>query len=134
MAKVTRKIKSVLSRGSSIVDAQPTSFFQRCLDGVAGLDHDGAPCIYNFGIIDILTRYTWKKKTAHFFKKCTIGCCHEIDTEPPVYYQPRFARYLKEKVKLASSSEIKRAIQHACAKRIQRFVRSRLLGENKAVV
>eukprot|EP00928_Gymnodinium_smaydae_P044669 TRINITY_DN2979_c0_g2_i1.p1 TRINITY_DN2979_c0_g2~~TRINITY_DN2979_c0_g2_i1.p1 ORF type:complete len:434 (+),score=40.93 TRINITY_DN2979_c0_g2_i1:48-1349(+) len=45
---------------------------------------------FKFGIIDILVEYTLKKIIAHWIKKPTIGCCNEIDTEAPSYYQQRF--------------------------------------------
>lgn len=49
------------------------------------------------GIIDTLARWTAIKIAAHILKKPTIGCCHEIDTEPPQYYQNRFMEYVESK-------------------------------------
>jgi hypothetical protein len=76
-----------------------TSVFNSFKDGVIGLDEKGeSPVIYYVGIIDILQQYTVKKKAAHFIKRCTIGCCHEIDTVAPSYYHARFVRYMQGKI------------------------------------
>jgi hypothetical protein len=50
------------------------------------------------GIIDFLQRWTPKKVAAHWIKKATIGCLHEIDTEPPAIYRQRFCKHLLRKV------------------------------------
>jgi 1-phosphatidylinositol-4-phosphate 5-kinase len=128
MKTLTGKLRKVLVRGAdgeAHEQQLSPSHFKHCLDGVPGLDHDDKPCIYYFGIIDILTKYNWEKKAAHFFKKCTIGCCHEIDTEPPVYYQPRFLKYLREKVIAAPARTITQSVQEASAVKIQRFLRKK---------
>lgn len=57
------------------------------------------PATFSVGIIDILISWTLKKKLAYILKKPTIGCCHEIDTEPPDVYQSRFAEYFNQKVR-----------------------------------
>merc|ERR1712216_359968 len=64
----------------------------------------GVPVIYSLGIVDILQQWTLKKKAAHVIKKVSIGCCHEIDTEPPNYYRGRFARKLQALVGAIESS------------------------------
>jgi hypothetical protein len=65
----------------------------------AMLCHEGSvPSVVYLGLIDILQQYTLKKKVAHWLKKSTIGCCHEIDTEPPDYYKERFVRYFRERI------------------------------------
>ncbi|TEB19542.1 Phosphatidylinositol-4-phosphate 5-kinase, partial [Perkinsus sp. BL_2016] len=75
------------------------SVFNGFKDGVVGLDEKGeSPVIYYVGIIDILQQYTVKKKAAHLIKRCTIGCCHEIDTVAPSYYRARFVRYMQGKI------------------------------------
>merc|ERR1712083_1007112 len=51
---------------------------------------------FQMGIIDYLQKWTPKKVAAHWLKKPTIGCCHEIDTEPPTVYSGRFYKYLYE--------------------------------------
>jgi len=58
------------------------------------------PAAFRMGIIDILVRWTTKKKLAHVVKKPTLGfCCREeIDTEPPDYYQDRFSSAMTEKI------------------------------------
>jgi len=52
----------------------------------------------HMGIIDYLQRWTPKKVAAHWIKKATIGCFHEIDTEPPAIYRHRFCKYFLRKV------------------------------------
>ena len=125
LQNIKGKLKQVLTRRDEQVMQQKQSDFQRCVGGVPGIDDNNEPCLYFFGIIDILTEYTWKKKAAHFFKKCTIGCCHEIDTEPPVYYQPRFVNYLNDKIINASEQSIATSVCESSAKLIQRYVRKR---------
>eukprot|EP00927_Polykrikos_kofoidii_P021222 TRINITY_DN20160_c0_g1_i1.p1 TRINITY_DN20160_c0_g1~~TRINITY_DN20160_c0_g1_i1.p1 ORF type:complete len:419 (+),score=82.30 TRINITY_DN20160_c0_g1_i1:61-1317(+) len=53
--------------------------------------------VFRLGIIDYLQRWTNKKVAAHWMKKPTLGCCHEIDTEPPRKYCSRFFKYADEK-------------------------------------
>merc|ERR1712050_173720 len=64
-------------------------------------DQPPSPAAFRMGIIDILVRYTTKKKLAHALKKPTLGCClgQEIDTEPPDYYQTRFSDAMTKKLK-----------------------------------
>merc|ERR1712232_1147032 len=50
-------------------------------------------CVFRMGIIDYLQCWTPKKVAAHWIKKPTLGCCHEIDTEPPAIYCGRFFKY-----------------------------------------
>lgn len=56
------------------------------------------PADYRMGIIDMLVPYSKRKIAAHILKKLTIGCFHEIDTEPPGYYQQRFVSNVEEKI------------------------------------
>eukprot|EP00928_Gymnodinium_smaydae_P018597 TRINITY_DN17084_c0_g1_i1.p1 TRINITY_DN17084_c0_g1~~TRINITY_DN17084_c0_g1_i1.p1 ORF type:complete len:409 (+),score=55.79 TRINITY_DN17084_c0_g1_i1:58-1284(+) len=56
------------------------------------------PHVFQFGIIDYLQRWTPKKVAAHWLKKSTLGCFHEIDTEPPAVYCARFYKYLNGKI------------------------------------
>lgn len=56
------------------------------------------PSTFYLGIIDYLQRWTPKKVAAHWLKKYTIGCTHEIDTEPPTVYCARFYKYFFTKV------------------------------------
>jgi hypothetical protein len=58
------------------------------------------PKAFRLGIIDMLVRWTMKKKLAHLLKKPTLGFClkEEIDTEPPNYYQSRFADSMTDKI------------------------------------
>mmetsp|Transcript_108215 Transcript_108215/g.338510 ORF Transcript_108215/g.338510 Transcript_108215/m.338510 type:complete len:375 (+) Transcript_108215:1-1125(+) len=59
---------------------------------------EAQPMAIRIGIIDLLTGWTTKKKLAHYLKKPTIGCCREIDTEPPDYYRDRFVSYMEDKL------------------------------------
>jgi hypothetical protein len=75
--------------------------------GVVGLDENGtATVVYYLGIIDILQQYTMKKKAAHLIKRCTIGCCHEIDTVAPNRYKARFARYMAGKIRAVPDERV----------------------------
>jgi 1-phosphatidylinositol-4-phosphate 5-kinase len=86
---------------------QVQSVFTLFRDGVVGVDEDvRKPVIYYVGIIDILQQYTVKKKAANLVKRCTIGCCHEIDTVAPGYYRARFVRYLTGKVQSIDAERI----------------------------
>mmetsp|Transcript_26625 Transcript_26625/g.68222 ORF Transcript_26625/g.68222 Transcript_26625/m.68222 type:complete len:509 (+) Transcript_26625:32-1558(+) len=53
---------------------------------------------FQLGVIDFLQRWTPKKVAAHWLKKATIGCFHEIDTEPPAVYCQRFSKFLFKKI------------------------------------
>mmetsp|Transcript_77161 Transcript_77161/g.152958 ORF Transcript_77161/g.152958 Transcript_77161/m.152958 type:complete len:508 (-) Transcript_77161:38-1561(-) len=57
----------------------------------------GEPCsetVFQLGIVDFLQRWTPKKIAAHWLKKPTLGCCHEINSEPPMFYCTRFFKYV----------------------------------------
>jgi 1-phosphatidylinositol-4-phosphate 5-kinase len=122
-----RKLSAASRRQSAQMTTARTSRFESCEGGLAGFDPSGGPdlAVYYIGIIDILTVYNWKKRAAHFFKKFTIGCCHEIDTEPPSVYQPRFIKYFDEKIQGVTSEDAQIALRLAATIRIQRFFRSR---------
>lgn len=63
------------------------------------VDRDGfSECEFQFGIIDYLQRWTPKKVAAHWLKKATLGCFHEIDTEPPAIYRRRFCKQIVSKI------------------------------------
>lgn len=49
-------------------------------------------------IIDVLVDWSFWKKVAYAMKKPTLGCCYEIDTEPPDRYQARFFEYMEAKL------------------------------------
>ena len=88
-------------------DSPVPSVFSSFDGGVAGLDESVSKgVVYYMGIIDILQQYTVKKKLAHLIKKCTIGCCHEIDTVAPEYYKARFVRYVAGKVKGVEEEDV----------------------------
>ena len=85
----------------------PPSVFRTFNGGVVGLDENGtATVVYYLGIIDILQQYTMKKKAAHLIKRCTIGCCHEIDTVAPNRYKARFARYMAGKIRAVPDERV----------------------------
>mmetsp|Transcript_84208 Transcript_84208/g.146224 ORF Transcript_84208/g.146224 Transcript_84208/m.146224 type:complete len:389 (-) Transcript_84208:49-1215(-) len=65
-------------------------------------DDKKAPKLFQMGIIDYLQRWTPKKVAAHWLKKPTLGCCHEIDTEPPMIYCSRFFKYMDRKMQCYS--------------------------------
>lgn len=67
-------------------------------------DEEPAPKVFQMGIIDYLQRWTSKKVAAHWIKKPTLGCCHEIDTEPPQKYCARFTKYFMVKVIVKSEA------------------------------
>merc|ERR1719330_745124 len=56
------------------------------------------PFLFQMGIIDYLQRWTPKKVAAHWIKKATLGCYHEIDTEPPAVYCKRFYKHFFDKI------------------------------------
>ena len=95
--------------------AHPTgplnSVFSSFRGGVVGLDEARThPVIYYIGIIDVLQQYTLKKKCAHFLKRFTIGCCHEIDTVAPNRYKARFVRYMSGKIKALDYEDIDKIV------------------------
>merc|ERR1711956_57551 len=62
---------------------------------------DGEPCseaLFQIGIVDFLQRWTSTRIAAHWLKKPTLGCCHEIDSEPPTFYSTRFFKYIAQLV------------------------------------
>merc|ERR1711956_9320 len=62
---------------------------------------DGEPCsetLFQLGIVDFLQRWTSTRIAAHWLKKPTLGCCHEIDSEPPTFYSTRFFKYIAQLV------------------------------------
>lgn len=99
------------SPGSSYIDGRRSSSRSNSSDLSLSVIH--------LGIVDVLQQFTLKKKIAYMFKKTTIGCCHEIDTEPPKYYQERFQRYLDSKIDAADSSDVQRTLQEFAARVIQ---------------
>ena len=113
----------IASRGEAVDgamgEAAPASSF---LTGDS-INQQYDACIYYVGIIDILTTYNLKKKAAHFIKKCTIGCCHEIDTEPPMIYQPRFNKYFASKIVGVPRAVVCSVVQTACISKIQKWWR-----------
>lgn len=91
----------------SSVPAFNPSVFRSFNGGVVGLDETGmATVVYFIGIIDFLQQYTMKKKAANLIKRCTIGCCHEIDTVAPARYKSRFVRYMAGKVRSVPDERI----------------------------
>lgn len=64
--------------------------------GSEWVDDELRPAAFRMAIIDVLISWTLRKRAAHWLKKPTLGCCHEIDTEPPEYYRERFVDYFEE--------------------------------------
>ena len=50
--------------------------------------------IYYFGIIDILTQFTKKKRLEYWFKKLRY-CSEDMSCIPPIYYKQRFYNYIQ---------------------------------------
>lgn len=67
-----------------------------CLQHIEGGEPIAADL--QMGIIDFLQQWTPKKVAAHWLKKATIGCFHEIDTEPPAKYRQRFCKYFFNRI------------------------------------
>ncbi|EER15305.1 Phosphatidylinositol-4-phosphate 5-kinase type-1 alpha, putative [Perkinsus marinus ATCC 50983] len=105
--------------------------FELYKGGVPGWDDDRGVCmVYYVGIIDILQQYTFKKRAARLMKKYTIGCFHEIDTEPPEYYRNRFVKYLDEKFVPLSDADLSK--KHAEVPEVQSFLMSQAIRENQS--
>ncbi|KAF4693372.1 hypothetical protein FOZ60_011115 [Perkinsus olseni] len=101
--------------------APRSRLFELYQGGVPGWDDERGVCmVYYVGIIDILQQYTFKKRAARVMKKYTIGCFHEIDTEPPEYYRNRFVKYLDEKFVPLSDAELSK--KHAEVPEVQSFL------------
>lgn len=82
-------------------DGGAASASKQSQDGISGwLSSDGSRSakVFQVGIIDYLQRWTTKKVAAHWIKKPTLGCWHEIDTEPPTIYCARFYKYFVKKI------------------------------------
>lgn len=79
------------------VDAAPT---RTSRSGMILRQAESTPidCHFQYSIIDYLQRWTPKKVLAHWLKKPTLGCFHEIDTEPPTIYAARFFKYFERKI------------------------------------
>jgi len=100
---------SLLVGISRSLEVPETNFIMRGWLGMQGNgkgDAEPETCTFEFGIIDYLQRWTPKKVAAHWLKKPTIGCCHEIDTEPPTVYSKRFYKYLHDKICVAAPSSV----------------------------
>jgi len=79
-----------------------------CLEGsLRKLDGEVEEVELQLGIIDFLQCWTPKKIAAHWFKKSTIGCFHEIDTEPPAKYRQRFYKYFLTKIEATTGRPIR---------------------------
>lgn len=76
-------------------------FSKGAIRGWLSMDNDRKqPRLFQIGIIDYLQKWTPKKVAAHWLKKPTLGCCHEIDTEPPTIYCNRFYKYMDRKMQI----------------------------------
>ena len=118
-----------LGRSPSLshVSHRNRSIFESFHGGIVGMTEDSkSATVYFVGIIDILQQYTFKKKLAHFIKKRTIGCCHEIDTEPPAYYRSRFVKFFIDKVRPIEPENARLYQREVAAMIIQRSWRAGL--------
>ncbi|KAF4657795.1 hypothetical protein FOL47_008296 [Perkinsus chesapeaki] len=124
-------VSSAPATPTSPTSVAPRSrLFELYQGGVPGWDDDRGVCmVYYVGIIDILQQYTLKKRAARLMKKYTIGCFHEIDTEPPEYYRTRFVKYLDEKFVPISDDELFK--KHAQVPEVQSFLLDQADREKK---
>jgi len=84
---------------SAVVATDPKACQANLERGWLGVD--GEPCsetLFQLGIVDFLQRWTSTRIAAHWLKKPTLGCCHEIDSEPPASYSTRFFKYIAQLV------------------------------------
>ena len=58
--------------------------------------------VYFVGIIDILTKFNWKKKCEHFFKMIRY-CSNNMSCTPPDMYRDRFVNYMNKVIQKSSS-------------------------------
>ena len=58
--------------------------------------------VYFVGIIDILTKFNWKKKCEHFVKMVRY-CSNNMSCTPPVMYRDRFVNYMNKVVQKSSN-------------------------------
>ena len=58
--------------------------------------------VYFVGIIDILTKYNWKKKCEHFVKMVRY-CSNNMSCTPPDMYRDRFVNYMNKVIQKSSS-------------------------------
>jgi hypothetical protein len=78
---------------------QPTSRYQQGIVGLAGVE------TYHIGIIDMLTCYNMKKKTANFFKNF-LWTNETLSTVPPEMYRDRFLKYLNRVIARADLENV----------------------------
>jgi hypothetical protein len=58
--------------------------------------------VYFVGIIDILTKYNFKKKCEHFIKMVRY-CSNNMSCTPPDMYRDRFVNYMNKVIQKSSS-------------------------------
>jgi hypothetical protein len=58
--------------------------------------------VYFIGIIDILTKFNWKKKCEHFAKMVRY-CSNNMSCTPPQMYRDRFVNYMSKVIQKTSS-------------------------------
>ena len=58
--------------------------------------------VYFVGIIDILTKFNWKKKCEHFIKMVRY-CSNNMSCTPPPMYRDRFVNYMNKVVQKSST-------------------------------
>jgi hypothetical protein len=58
--------------------------------------------VYFVGIIDILTKFNWKKKCEHFIKMVRY-CSNNMSCTPPPMYRDRFVNYMNKVIQKSST-------------------------------
>jgi hypothetical protein len=82
------------NKASLQAEAQATRVLK--LRTFPGWRNDGEAVMISFCIVDILQRWTLKKRCAHVLKKCFYCSRRRIDTEPPNKYGQRFGLMVEE--------------------------------------
>jgi ABC-type antimicrobial peptide transport system permease subunit len=67
-----------------------------------GIISDTGNEVYFIGIIDILTKFNWKKKCEHFAKMVRY-CSNNMSCTPPQMYRDRFVNYMSKVIQKTSS-------------------------------
>jgi hypothetical protein len=68
-----------------------------------GIISDSGNEVYFLGIIDILTKFNWKKKCEHFAKMVRY-CSNNMSCTPPQMYRDRFVNYMSKVIQKYSPS------------------------------
>ena len=98
-------------------DSRKGFYFYAEDGGMRASDENDKPAddIYYFGIIDILTKYNWKKKLEHAWKGWKESEEPKISPIPPVRYGDRFVRFMVSQTRSKDRNEksTTTGLQHA---------------------